>query len=215
MNPKNTPGAGPSKYQTAVDAARAREAGGTSAPADEPGVSVIPMQKGVTAMIQKPSQEQINALMNDDTLEFAPQIHSLKEGEMVEGVLEGKGPSTTFTQFDKVTKTELTREVDTWILANGGVRISILSSVQLDRKLPPFINSHVKIYRGEQRDTRSGQRVTDYLVCGPKKADGKPRSWARTDALDAEGKYIDAPSAPALPAAGATTPPEGGEDRAA
>ena len=77
------------------------------------------------------------------------------------------------------TKEETTSIVDTWILGapNGGARVSILSAVQLDKKLPPFIGSMVSILRGKDVNTTNGNRVTEYMVSGPKLADGQRRSW--------------------------------------
>ncbi len=186
-----------SKFQNAVDAARGR-ADAKSGEAE----TAIEIPSKAKAMILKPSQEDIAALMADETLEWAPQVHSLEEGEMIEGILEGRGPSTTFSQKDPVTGQEVTRVVDTWIIASpaGNLRMSILSSVQLDRKLPPFIGGMVKIYRGKEVKTGKGFRVTDYLVSGPRRPDGKPRSWVTGTIVDASANTIDGQDHPALPA---------------
>lgn len=202
----------PSKFDKTVNQVRNKEAG---APA-ESDAPMVPLPKGASVMLMKPSQDDIASFMSDDTMEFAPQVHSLEEGECIQGILEGKGPSTTFTQEDPFTKQQVTREVDTWIVAspNGGMRLSILSSVQLDRKLPPCVGAFVRIYRGKDKKTLKGHRVTDYMVSVKKTSDGKPRSWVRPDVIEAEGRYIDAPTSGALPA-GASPAVADGEDQPA
>lgn len=181
-------GGGSKKWDAAVN----RATGAGDAPAsDAPSMPVSPM-------ISKVSQDDINKLTSDPSLEFAPQVHKLEEGDMVEGVLEGNGPDAELEQVDRATREVKTNIVKTWIIAHpsGGQRISILSSAQLDRKLPPFIGSIVKIVRGKDIETRNGQRVTDYLVAGPKREDGQRRSWAMKPVLDVPS------TAGALPAGG-------------
>lgn len=97
----------------------------------------------------------------------SPQVKSLKEGEAIQGVLEGRGPSTEFTQKDQFTGQEITRTVGTWIIrsADGSLRVSILSSVQLDLELPALVGEFVRIYRGKDLRTSEGL-LADYLV-GP------------------------------------------------
>lgn len=218
MEPKNNsgtknPAAG--KYEAAV--AKATGAPSPSA-AEEGTAALVPLHGDAKAMIGKPSQDQINALMADGALEFAPMVHSLETGEMITGILEGRGPTTTFSQINPSTRNEEVREVDTWILRHptSGFRLSILSSVQLDRKLPPFIGDMVTIYRGEERKTLKGFRVTDYTVAGPKRADGKMRSWTRSEIIDASSRTIDGPSdMPQLTSGSTPTATQGGEDATA
>lgn len=211
-DPKATSNSG--KMEKAV----ARAVGGAAASHDgDESNAPVALQKNTESMLFKPTQDQIDGMMADSTLEFAPQVHSLEEGEMVAGFLEGKGPSTTFTQRDPITQQDITREVDTWIIRhpNSGLRISILSSVQLDRKLPPFVGGPVKIYRGKERKTLKGFRVTDYTVAGPMLPGGKFRSWAQPAIIDAQSKAIDAPT-PVAQLPSSTGPGEGhGEDATA
>ncbi len=209
-------GNGSDKYQTAV----ARATGTAPAAGSEESTAVVPLPKGASSMLTRPSQEEINALMADPSLEFAPQVHSLETDEMITGILEGRGPSTTFTQIDAATQRPITREVDTWIIKHptSGLRLSILSSVQLDRKLPPFIGSQVTIHRGKETKTSNGFKVTNYTVAGPFRTDGKARSWVRPpDVIDAQSRTIDgqadAPQLPAGATAGAAV--HGGEDATA
>jgi hypothetical protein len=204
----------PSKLDNAINQARIKEQGGSAA-AGESTAPLVPLPREAAAMLMKPTEDDIAKFMNDSEMEFAPQVHSLEEGEMIAGILEGRGPSTTFSQEDPFTRQTVTREVDTWIVAapNGGMRLSILSSVQLDRKLPPCIGAYVRIFRGKDKKTLKGFRVTDYMVSVRKQEDGQSRSWVQKDVIDVQGKFIDAPDAPALPAAGASSPSVvGGED---
>lgn len=155
-------------------------------------------------MLSRPSQEQIHAMLGRSDLEFAPQVYSLKAGDQITGILEGHGPSTTFTQIDPIARTEVSREVDTWILRHpvSGYRLSILSSVQLDKKLPPFMPAdgfecEVTIFRGEDQKTSKNFRVTDYTVAGTKRPDGKRRSWVQAKVIQVEGREsrtIDGPA---------------------
>ncbi len=139
-----------------------------------PQIPVGPIVKKATGA------DEIAKIMSDPSLEFAPQLYSMEEGDLVEGVLEGNGPETEFERIEKGTGVVSYNTVQTWIIRShdGGQRISILSSAQLDRKLPPFVGGAVKIVRGRNIDTSNGQRVTDYLVAGPKAKDGSARSWA-------------------------------------
>lgn len=211
-------GQGPSKFDKAVNAARHKDEGNK----EEPGQAILP--RGAAVMIVKPTAEEIAAAMGDESMEFAPQVHSLEEGEMIMGILEGKGPSTTFTQEDPFTKMMVSRPVDTWIIASArraadgswiatGLRMSILSSIQLDKKLPPCIGAYVKIFRGKEVRTSKGFRVTDYMVSVERKKDGGSRSWVRPlEAIDVPSRAIDAPAA--APQLSDGSHPAGGEDAA-
>ncbi len=168
--------------------------GGKADGADDAGGGEMVMPKEAQAMIVKPTPEMIAALMSDDNLEFAPQFYTIEEGTWVVGVLEGRGPATTFDRVDPVTKQDLpSQHVDTWIIRHplSGYRISILSSIQLDDKLPPFIGSEVTIYRGKEKRTAKGYKVTDYTVSGPKKTDGSRRSFIKAlPPIDAQSREL-------------------------
>lgn len=187
------------KYKAAV----ARATG--QAPEPTPGATTDApvLSSGMHAMIGSVSQEEIGQLMNDPTLEFAPQALTLEEGQRVSGILEGEGPMAEVT--DPTTK-EM-RPVRTWVIrsSDGNARVSILTSAQLEKKLPPFIGGPVQILRGKDVKTQSGRRVTDYLVCGPKLKDGKQRTFSNpnpaplalpsvidTTAVDASGAPTNA-----------------------
>lgn len=202
-----------SKYQAAVNDARARESGEKDAQDDAGGAIVLP--RGAEAMILRPSEQDIANLMSDDTMEFAPQVKKLEEGDMIRGYLEGYGPPVELTQTDAMGR-PVTNHVNTWILRspNGSLRMSILSSVQLDKKLKPFIGGMVSIYRGKDVKTgTAGRRVTEYLVGGPKRTDGTLRSWvdnSPASAIDAESVPVSIADAPVSGSLTAGSP--GGED---
>jgi hypothetical protein len=182
-----------SKFQKSVDRAR-----GTEGVAEPSSTAVAITSPETMAMVTKATKEDVAAITSNPDLEFAPQLLKLEEGDMVHGILEGNGPVAEFEHVDKATKEVTHNFVQTWIIRaiNGGQRVSILSSAQLDRKLAPFVGGEVKIVRGRDINTSNGQRVTDYLVAGPKLPTG-PRSWATKPAIP----VIDAKSAPAqLPA---------------
>lgn len=113
--------------------------------------------------------------------EAPPQLFDLKEGDAVKGILEGEGVPASLPD----PRTKEMKDVKTWILRSvedKGVRISILGSAQLDRKLPGFIGDVVIIKRGGEIQTKGGGRVTEYLVAGPKRPEGA-RSWGRQPQL--------------------------------
>jgi hypothetical protein len=135
---------------------------------------------GAEAMVTKLHPDALQKQINDDLrsgkFEAAPQIFKFEQGMMIEGFLEGNGPSHDFVDAD----TGEVTTVKTWILADKSrsVRISILSSAQLDRKLNGFIGSWVKIARGKEVNIEgSRKRMTEYLVWGPKLPGGKERQW--------------------------------------
>jgi len=168
-----------SKFDKAVDRAR-----GNTEVVDAAAPDAI--APGVLAMISDMTTESMSAITSDPTMEFAPQLVSLKEGQMIAGLLEGNGPEAEFTHVDKATGKVTHTIAQTWIVKDpkGGQRASILSTAQLDRKLPPFIGGLVKIVRGPDIQTNNGYRVTDYLVAGPK-IEGVTRTWATKPVLDA------------------------------
>lgn len=222
---KNQSKSRPSTFANTVDKATGSP---SAAGSDDEGAELEALPKEARAMILKPSQEQINALMSNSDFEFAPQVYSIKPGEMIEGFLEGNGPQADFTQIDPMTRAEVTRAVDTWILRHplSGYRISILSSVQLDKKLPPFapgrdgVESLVTIFRGEDIKTAKNFKVTNYTVAGPKRADGKLRSWVQAPRVieinAVETRTIDGhPDSPQLGAGAMPSAAHGGEDAAA
>jgi len=125
----------------------------------------------------------------------APQIWSIPEGDSLCGILEGNGPEQELAKPG----TGEVHAVQTWILrgVESGLRVSILSSVQLDRKLPPLVGRYVEISRGPERKTNSGGRYTEYIV--EYDCDGlSPVDWASKPklALTAGGvEVIDVPVA--------------------
>jgi hypothetical protein len=171
--------ANPSKLDKAID--RARGNNGSNDESNAPD-AIAP---GLSAMLSDATDATIAEITGDADMEFAPQLVTLEEGKMIQGILEGNGPEAEFEHVDPVTKVVTTTMAMTWIVRDpkGGQRASILSTAQLDRKLPPFVGGMVKIVRGKDVKTAKGYRVTDYLVAGPKLKTG-PRSWATKPVLD-------------------------------
>jgi hypothetical protein len=177
-------------------------------------IGEISLPKGHEAMLSRDmTKAEFDAFLNDGESEFAPQILSLEPNMKIEGILEGYGKPTEFTTKDQQTGNEVTRTVNTFVLKNlhSNMRVSILSSVQLDAKLPPFIGDRVSIARGPDIKSRSNAafRIANYVVKGPP-VNGKDRAkmWA-SQALPKP--IIDVPALPA----GASETMEGGEDTAA
>ena len=201
MANEKTNGNGKSKYEQTIN--KATGATGDGGVVED--AALLP--KEAQAMFSVPSDAEIQSMLNDPGLEFAPQIKKLAEGEMVQGFLEGYGPVAVLEKVDRMTKEVKQQHVNTWIIAspNRSMRVSILSSVQLERKLAPFIGGMVKIIRGKEQETQGGNRVTDYLVSGPKLIDGKFRTFAHPT------KVIEATGVDVMPQLVAGTIP-GGED---
>lgn len=192
--PTKTASSKSSKFNDAVERATGVAPEGTA-----PTVSV----GGSDALITKFSPDDLAKMATSGEWEFAPQLKALEEGDMIAGILEGNGPEAEFEHMDKVTGEVTVNRVQTWIIASpdGTQRASILSSAQLDRKLAPFVGGPVRIVRGKDIKTSNGHRVTDYLVAGPKMADGKRRQWA---SLPAAAAPVQAQIA--APANGVTEP---------
>jgi len=169
------------KFDRAVDRARGNGAKDTEmAPVTPP-----------SALVGKATETDV-AEMLSGKYEVAPQIASLEEGDKIEGILEGEGP---MAEVNDPTTGEV-REIRTWIIANasGTARVSILTSAQLERKLPPFVGGFVKIVRGKDIKTNGGRRVADYLVGGERLPDGKKRTWARPPMIDATAEAKQLPA---------------------
>ncbi len=127
------------------------------------------------AMFSQYDPSDLNKLAMSGGYEFAPQMMSLEPGQKVEGILEGYGPGNDFTNE---TTGEI-RHVDSWIIASpdGSLRISILSSAQLDTKLPPFLGGSVIIARKADIKLAGGHKCADYHVGGARLASGVGRKW--------------------------------------
>lgn len=167
------------KYEQAVTRATGDKGGEIANPN-------APVMAPSSIIMSKVDEKDVQAMLADNDLEFAPQLAKMEEGDMIHGVLEGNGPEAEFEHLDKTTGVITTNVVKTWIIASmdGRQRISILSSAQLDRKLPGFVGGAVKIVRGKDINTSNGQRVTNYLVGGPRSKDGHTRNWATRPVLD-------------------------------
>lgn len=172
----NGNGIGPNKFDKAVT----RATGGP-----EVNAPTIPVKNIGDFITKNTDQKIVEAIVNDPGLETAPQLYTMEQGDLIEGWLEGHGPDAEFERTNHGVVE--TNTVKTWIIASPDrrKRISILSGAQLDRKLPPFVGGPIKIVRGKDLPTNSGQRVTDYLVAGPKMPDGTMRNWATRPVLEA------------------------------
>jgi hypothetical protein len=162
------------KYDQAVAKATGSHAGG------EVGEIVTTPAKGAEVIVRSFQPHELEKEfakdMNSGGYEAAPQILSLQKGQMVEGILEGNGPVAEFTDED----TGEVSHVNTWVIRDpsGAMRVSILSSAQLDRKCIGFIGHFIKIARGEDVPVKgTKRRMTEYLVWGPKLANGVQRQW--------------------------------------
>lgn len=193
----NGNGTGPSKFDKAVT--RATNPGAETAP-------TIPIKNIGDFITKNTDQKIVEQIVNDPALETAPQLYTMEQGDLIEGWLEGNGPEAEFERTNHGVVE--TNTVQTWIVASPDrrKRISILSSAQLDRKLPPFVGGMIKIVRGKDLPTNSGQRVTDYLVAGPKMPDGTQRNWATKPVLEAASTEHQK----ALPEAAADAPAHAG-----
>lgn len=156
----------PNKFDDAVNAERAKSRGEVvNTPTTEEHNQSLTVTSDVASQIRKVSKEDIAREFEDDLrrgdFEIAPQLYSLRAGEVIEGDLE-EGPLAEFVD-ERTTEKRLTR---TWIITmRNRARVSILSSAQLDRKVPSFVGGFVKICRGE--DVRAGRNImTEYLVGG-------------------------------------------------
>jgi hypothetical protein len=167
------------------DNAVARATGNQS---DDAGAMVAP--PGTEGMLSKFTPEDIQAKLATGKYEAAPQLLSLKPGQQITGILEGHGPAAEFIDNN----TGEVKEVATWIIADpsGTVRVSILSSAQLDKKCNGFIGGEVTIARGNDVNIGGSRRMTEYFVFGPKLPGGKRRQWFDMDDKD---RVIDAPAA--------------------
>ncbi len=191
-------------YQKAINKATGKGDGEATQETDQ-----APLQKGASAMIRTGlTKADLADFLMEDGYEYAPQVHTMEMYERVDGILEGNGPQAELSKIDPMTKIADVQIVDTWIIREpkGGQRISILDTVQLRKKLPPFIGQMVNIVRGDDVKTTGGFKTTNYMVRGPELPNGAVRSFVvpRVKVIDA--KSIETPSAPQLAA------PAGGED---
>lgn len=162
------------------------------------------LTKDEAEWISPMSDDEFAKMMADGDFEHAPRNAKLDEGQKIFGFLEGNGPEAEFERDDGSTQI-----VKTWIFRHPvkGIRMSILSSVQLDKMLPPFIGSKVYVRRGKSVNIGGSKRMTEYYVWGEWEKDPvtnarKPRTWAETSpVIDARG-IESAPQRRSLPSGG-------------
>jgi hypothetical protein len=176
-------------------------------------VEAMPLQKGASIMIQNElTKADLAAFLAEDGYEYAPQLFTMQPFSRIDGILEGNGLQAELSKVDPVTKEVTVQVVDTWIIRdlNGGQRVSILDTIQLHKKLPPFVGEMVSIFRGDDVKTGGGFKTTNYMVRGPKLPDGKVRSFVippKSTIIDA--KSIETPNVARIAAPVASA---GGED---
>lgn len=158
-----------SKFDQATKNARGREAARNGSTeivkhnaATAPEVFSDTLNTG--ALVEQFDPEVFADGIADGTWDAAPQILTLEAGQMIQGILVGNGPVAEFEEIKQGVVEK--HEVQTWIIKSptSGIRVSILSSAQLDAKLRDRVGQYVMIARGPERDTKKGKRVTEYLV---------------------------------------------------
>ncbi len=196
-------------YQKAIDKAtgKGKGDGDGASPSD---VEMMPVNAGASSMIQKDlTKADMAAFLAESGYEFAPQVYTMEPFTRIDGILEGNGPQAEITKIDQMTKEVTVQVVNTWIIRHphNGQRLSILDTVQLSKKLPPFLGELVSIFRGDESKTGGGFKTTNYMVRGPSLPNGAVRSFVvvpTSKVIDA--KSIETPNVPRLAA------PAGGED---
>lgn len=172
-----------SKYDKAVDEARSRDRGEVQTITKQDVATVTIDESALPAGMVVGAGEHKQFLadkIKSGEWEQAPQLFTLKKGQTLIALLEGNGIPAEFVDED----TGVVKLVQTWILSRDGIRVSILSTIQLDKKLPPFLGGLVSITRGE--DVRNGVSLyTEYLVAGPRRSDGSTRDWSSRPQLAA------------------------------
>jgi hypothetical protein len=191
MASNNTNGGRTDSYTKAINKATGKAEGDA---AHEPSdVDAAPLQRGAHAMIKKDlTKADMAAFLAEEGFEYAPQVYTMEPFSRVDGILEGNGPQAELTRKDPISGEQVTQIVDTWIICEPttGQRISILDTVQLKKKLPPFMGQMVHIFRGDESKTGGGFKTTNYMVRGLPLPDGKKRSFV----VPPTSKVIDAKS---------------------
>lgn len=162
-----------SKLDNARNRARSHDdarAAGLPAPEETTDLALTsPPIEGLSEIARSHSVTEWAETLAQDGWEAAPQLLTLEEGQLIHGILEGPGVPAEFTEIDPRTKESIVSTVQTWIVRSltSKVRVSILSSAQLDKKLPEWIGCEVKIARGPEQKSKKGRgSYTEYLVAG-------------------------------------------------
>lgn len=155
------------KLDTAI--ARARSANADAAPVDEVSLTTIGADQ-IQASIQAFDASALAALVAAGVVEAAPQLLTLTAGQMITGLVDTTGTTELEDENTRLPKTIATWQislVDPVTLAPNGLRVSILSSAQLDRMLPPHLGTGrpVIIARGGEIAIKGGKRrMSEYFV---------------------------------------------------
>lgn len=188
------------KYEAAIARARGQQSQELVPAASElPRELAIPL--GAQDLIRGYTAADLAVDMAKNDFEWAPQVLKLEEGMLIDGILEGSGGAVELESIDRATMSVSTKEVGTWIVRHPvtGYRISFLSTVQLDNKLPPYVGGRVKIYVGPMLDSSKGHRYRDFRVGGERR--DEPRSFARINPITSPAVIDVPPAAMAWPRA--------------
>ena len=211
------------KYDAAVRTARGEAAvpgGESTALATQNNEANLPapvMAGDVASLVsRKVTVDQRTEFLNAQGYAWAPTAFSMRPMDLIQGILEGRGHPASINGTTPDGKPE-TRIVDTWVVRHptNGRRISILSSVQLAKKLVPFIGELVGIFRDDDLQIAGGRRVGIYEVRGPDRP-GLETAWTteKPEVFDANVIDLDSSAVrqkPADAAQVAQTVPSSGE----
>lgn len=166
-----------SKLDSAIS--RARNVTHEGVVEDEPSTSLATIGEAqVQASIQALDPAMLAQLVASGEIEAAPQLLTLQSGQMITGLIDTRGTTTLEDENTKQPK-----EVGTWQISlvgpdrkPTGLRVSILSSSQLDRMLPEHLATGraVIIARGGDIKIKGGKKnMTEYFVGAYKAAAGQ------------------------------------------
>lgn len=134
---------------------------------DDGAIVALAELTSTEGMTQTFSVDDLIALARSGEVEVAERIIEIKEGMMIKGQLTGPGvPAEVLDQ-----QSGLPRKVNTWRMTlESGVRVSFLSSAQLDRMLPEFVGRKgiTTIARGGEVKTKRNRNMAEFYVFGPK-----------------------------------------------
>ena len=115
--------------------------------------------------------------------EMKPPIAEVKDGQIVKGILIGKGSPVEMASPGKDPKTGAEipgNTVNTWVIDVGnGVKVRIMSGYQLDHWLPGKEGKTVVLVKGAKKD-RGSKQVREWLT-GVLKEDGEADSGSTAE----------------------------------
>jgi hypothetical protein len=88
------------------------------------------------------------------------EVVSLDPGDAITGKLIGHGDIVDFTDVDGEEK-----ELPTWdFQVATGLIVGVISSAQLEKRLPALKGKVIEVIRGGQKDTKKGRRVNTFTI---------------------------------------------------